>query len=103
MNTEKEYKAIVSMLNFNVNNSDEYPHNNILSINEIPSLKSMMAALNNINMDMVQFVCYLQDTYNIEESRTLWISSPKEFFSDHQRCINFINMALIKHLIENKN
>lgn len=83
--TKNDYfKCIVSIMNFIVISDDEFKEENNFNT---ASNKRMIKILENFGYDMLSFTESLSD-------EKLWMDSPKEFFSDHDKAISFLSSKL---------
>lgn len=72
-------KCIVSVMNFLVLSDDELNEQKRF---DTDSNNMMMKTLGKYGYDMISFTKHLSDD-------KLWEQSPKEFFSDDERCLSF--------------
>jgi hypothetical protein len=79
MKKEDYIKCIISVMNFLVLSDDEVNEQKRFNTE---SNNIMMKTLGKYGYDMISFTEHLSD-------ENLWENSPKEFFSDDEKCLSF--------------
>lgn len=79
MKKEDYIKCIISVMNFLVLSDDEVNEQKRINTE---SNNMMMKTLGKYGYDMISFTEHLSD-------ENLWENSPKEFFSDDEKCLSF--------------
>jgi hypothetical protein len=83
-------KSIIATINFLINSEDEAIK---LQTFSTPSSKLLSDSLNKYDFNIASFTVYLNKKFHITNS-PLWLDSPREFFNDDYRPINFYLKAL---------
>ena len=89
MKNEDYIKCIISVMNFLVLSEDEFNEQKNFRTN---SSTSMDKTLGKYGYDMISFTEHLSDV-------KLWENSPREFFSDDERCLSFFISKLNQILL----